>query len=284
MTYDTPSALRRAIEDRLANATHQRGLPVQRLRRTLVFERLVVRLDRGEPGVWVVKGGMALEWKLAGAARATKDLDLALREVEMTGPATRDRLSESLATDPDGDAFRFAVGSPEPLQPDNAGRAGFGFPARAELAGRLFEAVRLDIVPRSDELYETERLGLSRFLEFADIPTRDVEAAAPRQQFAEKLHAFTRDYGDRENSRVRDLADIVLLIEKSLVSPAGVVAVAGKLFDSRNTHRLPDALPDPPVTWGSSYSSIATEIGLDARTIEQAMARLRSFWDEAKDL
>lgn len=284
MTYDTPAALRRAIEDRHLNAARERGSSVQRLRRKLAFERIVVRLDQNEPGAWIVKGGMALEWRLPGAARATRDLDLAVREKEIAGPAMRDRLIEALATDPDRDAFRFAVDTPYPLQPDNAGRAGFAFSVRADLAGRLFESVHLDIVPRTDEMYETDRVELSRFLDFANIPTHDIEAAAPRQQFAEKLHAFTRNYGDRENSRVRDLVDMVLLIERNLVRPPGVMAIAGKLFRSRNTHPLPEGLPDPPATWRGSYASISDEIGLAARTIEQAMPLLRAFWNEAVGL
>ena len=40
------------------------------------FERLLVRLELGAPGRWVVKGGMALEMRLGDRARSTRDLDL----------------------------------------------------------------------------------------------------------------------------------------------------------------------------------------------------------------
>jgi hypothetical protein len=284
MIYDSPVAFRQAIEGRLANAAREHDVSVQRLRRKLVFERIVIRLDRGEPGVWVVKGGMALEWRLAARSRATKDLDLALREDEIAGPSTRDRLIETLAADPDGDGFRFAVGPAERVRPDSAGRAGFRFSIEAALAGRRFEAVRLDIVARADEIQETERLLLSRFLEFANIPTGEVEVVTPRQHFVENLHAFTRSYGDRENSRVRDLADMVLLVEENLVKAPGLLCVAKRIFDCRRTHSVPETLPDPPRTWGESYSAMAAEIDLKARTLDEVMVRLREFWNYARSI
>jgi hypothetical protein len=247
----------------------------------LTFERIAIRLGFAEPGAWIVKGGMALEWRLPGMARATKDLDLALRVDDLVGEDVRDRLIEALDSDPDRDVFRFAVGPAEPLGPDDGARGGLGFAVRAELAGRLFEAVQLDVVPRAAEIRETDRVMLSRFLEFAGILPRDVEVVTPRHQFAEKLHAFTRDYGDRENSRVRDLADMVLLVEKRLVTEPRLVPVCATVFDRRGTHPLPNTLPDPPLTWISRYEAIAGQLGLQARTTDEAMARLRRFWKRA---
>lgn len=65
--YETPEALRAALEDRLRNEGAGSGTDVARLRRRTVFERLLVRLERASPGTWVVKGGMALELRLGPA-------------------------------------------------------------------------------------------------------------------------------------------------------------------------------------------------------------------------
>lgn len=80
MTYGTPVALRAALEQRLFNRSNETGIALDRLRRRVLFERIVARLEAAEPGRWVLKGGMALEVRLQDDARLTKDIDLGLRE------------------------------------------------------------------------------------------------------------------------------------------------------------------------------------------------------------
>ncbi|MGQ0744994.1 MAG: nucleotidyl transferase AbiEii/AbiGii toxin family protein [Acidimicrobiales bacterium] len=80
MTYDSAPALRTALEQRLINRAAQTGLGLDRLRRGVLFERIVARLEAAQPGRWVLKGGMALEVRLRHDARVTKDIDLGLRE------------------------------------------------------------------------------------------------------------------------------------------------------------------------------------------------------------
>ena len=43
MTYDTPAALRMALERRLANEAESTQVTLDRLRRRVVFERVVMR-------------------------------------------------------------------------------------------------------------------------------------------------------------------------------------------------------------------------------------------------
>ncbi len=79
VTYETPQALRRALENRLLTQSSETGMSLDRLRRRVLFERVVARLQAAEPGSWVLKGGMALEVRLRDEARLTKDIDLGLR-------------------------------------------------------------------------------------------------------------------------------------------------------------------------------------------------------------
>jgi len=69
MRYQSSAALRRALEDRLGASSRETHVALARLRRRVVFERLVARLERTEPGRWVVKGGMAMEVRLHDDAR-----------------------------------------------------------------------------------------------------------------------------------------------------------------------------------------------------------------------
>ena len=148
MTYDTPQALRTALEARMRNESEATGLSPDRLRRRVIFQRIVTRLQRAEPGRWVVKGGMAMEVRLRDDARLTKDLDLGLREPDVDVGELRDRLIDALSRDDDGDSFVFAVGAPSRLREDDGGDATWRVRVAVDLAGRTFGAIKLDISPR----------------------------------------------------------------------------------------------------------------------------------------
>lgn len=79
MTYQSLGAFRQGLEQRLLNQSLETGTDLNRLRRRVVFERILVRLVTTQPGLWIVKGGMAVELRIGDAARMTKDLDLNLR-------------------------------------------------------------------------------------------------------------------------------------------------------------------------------------------------------------
>jgi hypothetical protein len=276
LTYETAAGLRQAIDARLNARAKVEHIDVNRLRRALVFERVMARLDAGEPGEWVVKGGMVLEWRLGGRARATRDLDLVRRGQAVAGPELREKLVDLLALDAEDDRFTFEIGPPQPLD------VGFRFSVSASLAGKLFASVRLDVASRGDELLATETLQVPSALpEFDRLPPPRVEVASPEQHFAEKLHALTREHADRINTRVRDLVDLMLLIELKLVSPVDVPPAVRHVFASRGTHPIPDAIPDPPGSWARDYEEDAAATSLQAATLEDAIARLRSFWKDA---
>jgi len=74
--YETAAAFRRALTDHLNNRARREGVPVSRLQRQVTFERYLVRLFHGDGLRWVLKGGYALELRMPGTARATRDLDL----------------------------------------------------------------------------------------------------------------------------------------------------------------------------------------------------------------
>lgn len=278
MTYESSAALRTALEARLGNRSRETGVDLERLRRRAAFERLLVRLELGAPNRWIVKGGMALEVRLGDRARSTRDLDLALREPSSNGDAVRELLIECLSVDREDDRFEFRVGEPTALSPSEAGRPGWRFSIDARLGGRTFASVRVEVVARAGEISKTQRVELPGVLEFAGLGRHKVEVVDPAQHFAEKVHAFTRSYGNRPNTRVRDLPDIVLLIDDGLQPTAELFSIVSHLFAVRATHDLPDDLPDPPTFWQESYPTIAEELDVSAKTLEAAMALVRDFW------
>lgn len=277
MTYQSLGAFRQSLEQRLLNQSRETGVDLNRLRRRVVFERILVRLVTAQPGTWVVKGGMAVELRIGDSARMTKDLDLNLRGAVEEGNTTHEQLVAALSEDPTGDRFLFEVPPPTDLEPDDAGRPGWRFSVTANLAGRNFATVRIDVVARTDELLATETLPMASMLSFAGFEDFEIESANVPQQFAEKIHAMTRPWEARDNTRVKDLADVVLFISEGL-DPDAAREATMHVFSARDTHPIPDELPDPPQFWNEDYPTFAEELGLAEITLDQAMETLRRFW------
>lgn len=278
MAYESPAALRQALETRLGNRSRESGIDLERLRRRAAFERLLVRLELGAPRRWIVKGGMALEIRLGDRARSTRDLDLALRDVPGDGSAVRELLIDCLSVDREEDGFEFLVGEPTTITLDEAGRPGWRFPVESRMAGRKFANVRIDVVARDDEISKTQRVELPGVLDFAGLERHDVEIVDPTQHFAEKAHAFTRTYGERPNTRVRDLPDMVLLIDDGLKATPELFSIVSRLFEARAEPAMPAELPDPPSFWHENYPAIATELDVSAKTLDEAMTLVQGFW------
>jgi hypothetical protein len=76
MGYRSDNDFRTALEERLRQHERQLEQPLVRLRKRLVFERCMSRLQRRPDSPWILKGGFALELRLEDRARMTKDLDL----------------------------------------------------------------------------------------------------------------------------------------------------------------------------------------------------------------
>lgn len=74
-TYKTPAGFKVALEDRLKKRASQRNVVVNRVRQRFVMERFLARVARAFGATVTLKGGLALELRLANA-RSTKDIDL----------------------------------------------------------------------------------------------------------------------------------------------------------------------------------------------------------------
>ncbi|MEU1534804.1 nucleotidyl transferase AbiEii/AbiGii toxin family protein [Streptomyces fagopyri] len=279
------TALRRALEVRLKQQAVDTGTALRR-RRLVVFDRAAARLSADPAAGWVLKGGAVMEFRLHGRARTTKDMALAARpdgESGLDGSVVRELLIDALAVDEDKDGFLFQVSPPIERRADTTGRGGWRFSVESRLAGTTFATVRIDVVARREEIALTERLPLPNTLGFAGTTPRDIEAVDRRQHFAEKLHAFTCDYGDRPNTRVKDLVDLVLLIESGLVPDTSVVGAVRHVFAVRATHEVPAALPEPPPSWAQIYPELAESLTDTPPRLDAALDLVRGFWCEASD-
>lgn len=280
MTYETPAAFRMALEQRLLSRSNATEIALDRLRRRVVFERIVTRLQHAEPGVWVLKGGMALEVRLREHARLTKDMDLGLRDEVPDAEELRERLVRALGEDSGRDRFALAVGPPRPMLEDGSGLPTWRVKIAAELAGKPFGRIQLDVSPRVAELSRTDLIQLPNSLEFADVLTPQIEIIDIHRHAAEKYHAMLKDFGDRENSRVRDLVDLVILREHELLEPQDLASEVRKVCQQRDGSGPPPSLPDPPESWHLKYERQAAELDLDTASFPAAVEIVVALWAE----
>src|SRR3972149_3624202 len=282
MRYQTDTAFRTALEERLRQRAEKDGEPILRLRKRVVFERCMVRLQQDENSPWVLKGGFALELRLGNTARMTKDLDLTV-DLSFFGAATAtvsklsDRMREDLRKDnEDRFVFRVAEGGEEELP--TQGVKSYRFSVEARLDGRIFERITVDVGVGDPLIPPLEELNGSDLLSFAEISVPTIRVTSRAQHFAEKVHALTRPFDDRINTRVKDLADLMLFTKHGLPQPADVELPLAKIFETRKTHKIPSKIETPPTTWATSYTAMATQLKLKEATLESATSRLNDYW------
>ena len=282
MRYETATAFRQALQARLMQRSKEKGEAFDRLRKRVVFERCIVRLQKDKNSPWVLKGGFALELRLGNVARATKDVDLTIDLGFFENrPASLSELTEKLREDlqiENEDRFDFTVPAGKEEELPTQGVKSYRFSIEAKLDGRMFENISIDVGVGDPLIQPLDELTGSDLLSFANIPQPRIRTTSDAQHLAEKVHALTRPYEDRINSRVKDLADIMLIMNGSLPQPQAVKNAVEQIFTSRETHEIPKVIGAAPSTWVSSYSAMATELNLTQTTIESATSRLNDYW------
>lgn len=238
MTPRTPAALRASLDARLILVAREQGVDVNRLRRHLTFQRMLRRL--ASDGPWVLKGGFLLEARLGARARATRDLDLASTGT-FTANELRDAVIEALLVDVDGDGFVFRTSGVRGHAAADDG-PGLHLSVSADLAGRPFATVRLDVVSRPEEIAGgVAPLVLPEVLVVEGWPPVMVDAVDPGQHTAEKFHALSEvDAHPRPSTRTKDLLDLVLLIDSGVLDEPRAADRLLAVFAARD-HSAPPA-------------------------------------------
>jgi hypothetical protein len=98
------------------------------------------------------------------------------------------------------------------------------------------------------------------------------------QQFAEKVHSYTLPRKSGINSRVKDLVDLVLILDKDAPARELVKPAIEATFIHRGTHGIPATIPAAPPTWTSSFTAMAKQVNISETTVEGAIARVNHYW------
>lgn len=275
--YATANAFKTALEERLKNHSRKAGIELQRLRRQVAFDRLLSRLFRYFPKDLLLKGGYAMELRIEHA-RATKDIDLVIKAARIETKDAQDqvirRMLQEAVQDDSGDFFEFLVGEPT-LDLEAIPYGGSRFPIDALLDNRLFVRFPIDVVISSLFMEPIDYIASEDWLGFAGIEHIPFPAISKEQQFAEKLHAYTLPREGSENSRVKDLLDLTLLVKSGELKMDILKIAIDKIFKYRSTHLVPSGIVEPPGSWVSVFTRLSKETELNMN-MDQAVALIAS--------
>lgn len=218
------------------------------------------------------RGGIALELRLQGTARATKDLD-----ITYTGPETDLAIAIEDALSLGYERFTFQ-------------RTGRVLDMDRVRTIRLEIAVRFDGEPWTTVVMDVSR-NEAHALEVETVPAFDLEGifgiAGPRElpclslryHLAHKFHGATAEREDGlPNERVQDAIDL-LLFREMVTDLAALREACVEVFTTRARHAWPPRF-DPPAAWALEFSRLAAEVGLEVRELNEAIERIRAFIDE----
>ena len=250
------------------------GVAEGRVRAWVAYMILAGVLDRAttaDSPLFIVKGGVALELRLRDRARATKDIDIVLRD---TTADLAGSLEDALTGEPyQGFSFRRKG---EPLLLDNgAVNIEFGVTYK----GQPWTSVSVDIaraepgeadVEWVDAIALTDALGVTGPAQLPCLPLRF--------HVAQKLHGMTLPpRPGKQNERFRDLVDLLLLDAMITHDYAALREACELVFRNRNTHSWPPDLSTVPAHWAQPFSRLAEELELAETDLDAALVRVRNF-------
>lgn len=259
------------LEKLVAHYAQLTGVAPGRVRRWISVMVLLGALDRSRESdpLFLLKGGVAIELRVGGGARATKDVDL----VFFGDP---ERLAEALDQDL---AEPYSVFT---FEREGVESRGDGLFQRVDIKllfrGRSWGALKLEVGSPDSQLTDAEEIGAIPIDEFGINGPRMIRCLSLRYQIAQKLHAVTQRFEDRENERFRDLVDLIIC--RDLVADLAEVREAClDTFEARGLHAWPPTL-EVPDHWAEPYAALAEEMGFPVADVDDAAAQVRKFIDK----
>ena len=241
------------LEKTLARVAKEQGLDQERLRRWVSFLALCGLLERavneGVLATYYLKGGVAMELRFAGAARATKDMDLGLDGSR----ADRVRVFEqALAFGFDSFGFRMKSQTRSMDLADTI---------RVEVAvqyrTRAWQTIEVDLGPAGKGSIDLVKPSVRGLAEMGIPITSPIRCLGLSEQLAQKLHACT---GPHSKGRARDVLDILLMDLLGRLDYAKVRAAAEAVFAQRATHAFPPSTAIP-ASWRAELEALARDLG-----------------------
>jgi hypothetical protein len=257
----------------VSNYAEASGLGVRRVRQRVSAMAFLGALERvreeDSTARFLIKGGIACELRFQNQARATRDLD-ALSHGSLDELLTD--LDTAFATPYSG--FSFSYAPPEAVRETGAHR----FDVKLTYQSRGWATLRVEVSPPEGQAHEPESVPALSVSEFGLTGPTEVACLSLRFQIAQKIHACTERFPDRENERVHDLIDLQLM-EELIEDYSRLKAAAVEIFDLRQTHSWPPTLTVEP-TWPETYRELAAELDFPTMSLDEAIRRVQGLIDE----
>ncbi|MBA3866177.1 MAG: nucleotidyl transferase AbiEii/AbiGii toxin family protein [Solirubrobacterales bacterium] len=244
------------------------GLAPVRVRGWISVMVLLGALDRSRESdpLFLLKGGVAIELRVGGGARATKDVDLVFfGDPERLGEILDEDLGEP-----------YSVFSFERKEVETRVEGLFRqVDVKLLFRGRGWATLKLEVAQPDSRTTDGEEVDAIPIDEFGIEGPRMVRCLSLRYQIAQKLHAVTQGFEEGENERFRDLIDLIIC--RDLVANLGEVREACiDTFDARNLHAWPPTLHVPD-GWAEPYTALAEEMDFPVTDVVDAATQVRDF-------
>ena len=246
--------------------------PVRRVHLTVAMDRFLVRLLATTSwGAWVLKGGYANQLRHPGEARVTEDVDL---RIDAAIDSATGMVAAAIGHVLD-DSFTYELPAP-PRQLAGPPGGGLRFVVVARVAGAELVRFKVDMSAQDVITGELERHPSDPIVERLGFEPAWFPVYPVAQQFAEKLHAYTLPR-DVENTRAKDLVDMVWLTKRHAFSSDELIEAAKATFARRASHSWPPVPAEPPAAWARQYTSLRKEMALEPATAGEAYDVLMAF-------
>jgi hypothetical protein len=250
------------------------GVAEGRVRAWVAYMIMAGILDRranADSPLFMVKGGVALELRWRDRARATKDIDIVLRD---STADLVDSLEVALTGEPyQGFSFR-RKGTPLVLD-NGAVNMEFGVTYK----GQPWTTVTVDVARAEagevdiewvEAIALTDALGVTGPAQLPCLPLRF--------HVAQKLHGMTLPpRPGKRNERFRDLVDLLLMDTMIAHDYAALGEACALVFQHRNTHAWPPDLSTVPPHWAQPFTRLAEDLALTETHIDVALVRIRDL-------
>lgn len=282
MSYRPPKGqpkTERHLGQLVAQYAEAAGLAVRRIRLRISAMAFVGALERAREvdslQRFLIKGGMACELRFQDKARATRDLDALFHG------SLDDLLKDfDAAFAAPFSGFSFTYTDPGAIRETGSYRCDI----RLQYKGRRWGTLRVEVSPPEGEAREFDAVPALSITQFGLMGPEFVACLSLRYQIAQKLHACTERFDDRENERAHDLIDL-LLMRELVEDYVRVKQACVETFDGRRTHGWPPTAEVEP-NWRDVYPALAAELDFPIFDVDEAAAAVQALIDriDAADL
>lgn len=249
----------------------EQGIAADRLRRWVSTMVVLGALERdGDDGHrFLLKGGVAIELRLRLRARATKDVDIIVvcdNDADLV-EVLADALDEPHL------GFGFRVTNVREI----ANTPALRMDLKLTFKGKPWATVQLEASRPEANAAEPELIGAISLTELGLNGPDEIACQSVRYQIATKLHAVSERFEDRENDRVRDLIDLLLLADLAPDLPR-VREACLDIFGSRAKHEWAPRLTIEP-SWQEQYRALANEQEFAIDDVDEAVSMVQALID-----